>query len=167
MVFAFFILSKESEPWAVRLSIWPRWLPVERIAILNSAFTPGILVTYTYLFTECALSSIPLFDAIPIAAGALIVREAGGICIDTEGLLHFSPPIILLIISHRVILYSGGPLDLMSRRMICASSDQLARQIIPLLHQMKLERDWSPSHSSQLFLLLMLTFTVTPVHYNL
>lgn len=35
----------------------------------------------------------------------------------------------------------GGPLDLMSRRMICASSDQLARQIIPLLTQMKLERD--------------------------
>lgn len=54
-----------------------------------------------------------------IAAGDLIVREAGGICIDTE----------------------GGPLDLMSRRMICASSQQLASQIIPLLSQMHLERD--------------------------
>ncbi|XP_046447129.1 inositol monophosphatase 1-like [Daphnia pulex] len=54
-----------------------------------------------------------------IAAGTLIVREAGGVCIDTE----------------------GGPLDLMSRRMICASSEKLALQIIPLLTQLKLERD--------------------------
>jgi myo-inositol-1(or 4)-monophosphatase len=35
----------------------------------------------------------------------------------------------------------GGPLDLMSRRMICASSEKLALQIIPLLTQLKLERD--------------------------
>jgi len=54
-----------------------------------------------------------------IAAGDLIVREAGGVCIDTE----------------------GGPLDLMSRRMICASSQELASEIIPLLTQMRLERD--------------------------
>jgi len=54
-----------------------------------------------------------------IAAGDLLVREAGGVCIDTE----------------------GGPLDLMSRRMICASSQELASEIIPLLTQMRLERD--------------------------
>ncbi|XP_057370052.1 inositol monophosphatase 1-like isoform X2 [Daphnia carinata] len=54
-----------------------------------------------------------------IAAGALIIKEAGGICLDTE----------------------GGPLDLMSRRMICASSEKLALQIIPLLDQLKFERD--------------------------
>ncbi|XP_032777985.1 inositol monophosphatase 1 isoform X1 [Daphnia magna] len=54
-----------------------------------------------------------------IAAGALIIKEAGGVCLDTE----------------------GGPLDLMSRRMICASSEKLALQIIPLLDQLKLERD--------------------------
>ncbi|XP_058458003.1 inositol monophosphatase 1-like [Malaya genurostris] len=48
-----------------------------------------------------------------IAAGDLIVREAGGVCVDP----------------------SGGPLDLMSRRFLCASTQELADKIIPLLTQ--------------------------------
>ncbi|XP_053684742.1 inositol monophosphatase 1-like [Sabethes cyaneus] len=48
-----------------------------------------------------------------IAAGDLIVREAGGVCLDP----------------------AGGPLDLMSRRFLCASTQELADKIIPLLTQ--------------------------------
>ncbi|XP_065090473.1 inositol monophosphatase 1-like [Ochlerotatus camptorhynchus] len=48
-----------------------------------------------------------------IAAGDLIVREAGGVCLDP----------------------AGGPLDLMSRRVLCASSQALADKVIPLLTQ--------------------------------
>ncbi|XP_019629722.1 PREDICTED: inositol monophosphatase 1-like isoform X2 [Branchiostoma belcheri] len=54
-----------------------------------------------------------------IAAGALIIREAGGVVWDT----------------------SGGPFDMMSRRVLCASSVKLARTIAEGLTQMELERD--------------------------
>lgn len=48
-----------------------------------------------------------------IAAGDLIVREAGGVCLDP----------------------SGGPLDLMSRRVLAASTPELAQQLAELLTQ--------------------------------
>ncbi|XP_055530811.1 inositol monophosphatase 1-like [Wyeomyia smithii] len=48
-----------------------------------------------------------------IAAGDLIVREAGGVCLDP----------------------AGGPLDLMSRRFICASTQELADKVIALITQ--------------------------------
>lgn len=48
-----------------------------------------------------------------IAAGDLIVREAGGVVIDP----------------------SGGPLDLMSRRVLCASSSELANDFSKLITQ--------------------------------
>jgi len=48
-----------------------------------------------------------------IAAGDLIVREAGGVVIDP----------------------AGGPLDLMSRRLLCASSQELANEIVSLITQ--------------------------------
>ncbi|KAK2723969.1 hypothetical protein QYM36_002343 [Artemia franciscana] len=54
-----------------------------------------------------------------IAAGDLIVREAGGVVYDTE----------------------GGPLDILGRRVICASSIEIIKEVIPLLKQMKNERD--------------------------
>lgn len=47
------------------------------------------------------------------AAGELIVREAGGYTCDP----------------------SGGPLDLMSRRCLCASSKELAEEIASQLIQ--------------------------------
>lgn len=47
------------------------------------------------------------------AAGEMIVREAGGYTCDP----------------------AGGPLDLMSRRVLCASSKELADEIIPHLTQ--------------------------------
>lgn len=47
------------------------------------------------------------------AAGEFIVREAGGYTCDP----------------------SGGPVDLMSRRILCASSKDLADELIPQLIQ--------------------------------
>lgn len=47
------------------------------------------------------------------AAGEFIVREAGGYCCDP----------------------AGGPVDLMSRRILCASSKELADEIVPELIQ--------------------------------
>lgn len=48
-----------------------------------------------------------------IAAGDLIVREAGGVVIDP----------------------AGGPLDLMSRRVLCASSSELGNEFSKLITQ--------------------------------
>uniref|UniRef100_A0A182WBT6 Inositol-1-monophosphatase n=1 Tax=Anopheles minimus TaxID=112268 RepID=A0A182WBT6_9DIPT len=48
-----------------------------------------------------------------IAAGDLLVREAGGVCLDP----------------------AGGPLDLMSRRVLCASTQELADKVVLALTQ--------------------------------
>lgn len=48
-----------------------------------------------------------------IAAGDLIVREAGGVTMDP----------------------AGGPLDLMSRRILAASSPELAAEAVKLITQ--------------------------------
>lgn len=48
-----------------------------------------------------------------IAAADIIIREAGGVVIDP----------------------AGGPLDLMSRRVLCAATQELADQIVPILTQ--------------------------------
>ncbi|KZC12080.1 Inositol monophosphatase 1, partial [Dufourea novaeangliae] len=54
-----------------------------------------------------------------IAAGDIIVREAGGVCIDP----------------------AGGPFDLMSRRVLCASTAELAQSLAEILVQYYPERD--------------------------
>uniref|UniRef100_U5EW60 Inositol-1-monophosphatase n=1 Tax=Corethrella appendiculata TaxID=1370023 RepID=U5EW60_9DIPT len=48
-----------------------------------------------------------------IAAADLVVREAGGVCIDP----------------------AGGPLDIMSRRFLCASTQELANEVVATLTQ--------------------------------
>lgn len=48
-----------------------------------------------------------------VAAGDLIVREAGGVVIDP----------------------AGGPLDLMSRRVLCAATPELAAELSKLITQ--------------------------------
>ncbi|XP_072763921.1 inositol monophosphatase 1 [Anoplolepis gracilipes] len=53
------------------------------------------------------------------AAGELIVREAGGVSIDP----------------------AGGPLDVLSRRALCASSMELAQELSKLITQYYPERD--------------------------
>ena len=35
----------------------------------------------------------------------------------------------------------GGPLDLMSRRVLCAGTEQLAKQVSDNIEQLELERD--------------------------
>ncbi|XP_042220417.1 inositol monophosphatase 1-like isoform X3 [Homarus americanus] len=54
-----------------------------------------------------------------IAAGYLLVKEAGGVVVDT----------------------AGGPFDLMRRRVLCASTQELAEKIAKLLKQYQPERD--------------------------
>ncbi|XP_071528090.1 inositol monophosphatase 2 isoform X3 [Panulirus ornatus] len=54
-----------------------------------------------------------------IAAGCLLVQEAGGVVIDT----------------------AGGPFDLMRRRVLCASTQELAEKMAKLLKQYQPERD--------------------------
>ncbi|KAL5022276.1 hypothetical protein ScPMuIL_001431 [Solemya velum] len=54
-----------------------------------------------------------------IAAGALLVREAGGIAIDPE----------------------GGDLDLRSRRILCASTEKIALELSQILDHLQFERD--------------------------
>ncbi|XP_053714966.1 inositol monophosphatase 1-like [Synchiropus splendidus] len=54
-----------------------------------------------------------------IAAGAVIVQEAGGVLLDV----------------------SGGQFDLMSRRMICANNDDIARRIIKEIEIFPVVRD--------------------------
>ncbi|PSN40062.1 Inositol monophosphatase 1 [Blattella germanica] len=54
-----------------------------------------------------------------VAAGALIVTEAGGVCIDP----------------------AGGPFDVLSRRYLCTSSQALADQLVSVIKQHYPERD--------------------------
>lgn len=54
-----------------------------------------------------------------IAAGDILVREAGGVCMDP----------------------AGGPLDLLSRRVLCASSQELAEEVAKQIAQYYPERD--------------------------
>lgn len=54
-----------------------------------------------------------------VAAGDIIVREAGGVCIDP----------------------AGGPFDVLSRRVLCASTQELAQEMAENLHQYYPERD--------------------------
>lgn len=54
-----------------------------------------------------------------IAAGDVLVREAGGVCIDP----------------------AGGPFDVLSRRVLCASSIELAQEVSKTIVQLYLERD--------------------------
>ncbi|XP_074549689.1 inositol monophosphatase 1-like [Halichoeres trimaculatus] len=58
-----------------------------------------------------------------IAAGAVIVREAGGILLDVD----------------------GGPFDLMSRRMMSANNDIIANRIIKEIEVFTAERDDIPA----------------------
>lgn len=53
------------------------------------------------------------------AAPALIVTEAGGVVMDT----------------------TGAEVDLLARRMVAASSQELATQILPMITHMKMDRD--------------------------
>uniref|UniRef100_A0A672J9N5 Inositol-1-monophosphatase n=1 Tax=Salarias fasciatus TaxID=181472 RepID=A0A672J9N5_SALFA len=62
-----------------------------------------------------------------VAAGAVIVREAGGIVLDV----------------------SGGPFDLMSRRMLSANHEDIAKRIIKEIEVFEVPRDDGVKHLQQ------------------
>lgn len=62
-----------------------------------------------------------------IAAGDIIVREAGGVTI----LPHGMDPLIIIIIM--TLCMTGEPLDLMKRGILCSSSQQLSSQLVPAM----------------------------------
>lgn len=43
--------------------------------------------------------------------------------------------------SSNIVIFTGGPFDLLSRRVVCASSEALAKEIAGLLEHLELERD--------------------------
>ncbi|KAI0225001.1 Inositol monophosphatase 1 [Lamellibrachia satsuma] len=97
-----------------------------------------------------------------IAAGYLIVREAGGVVIDTgamamsmvasgkaDAYYEVGPhcwdfaagDLLVREAGGTVIDTSGGPLDLMSRRVLCAGTAELAQHIAASLENLDLQRD--------------------------
>lgn len=77
-----------------------------------------------------------------IAAGDLIVREAGGVVIDPAGTLHykFTENACFFVIHFNskfglISFPAGGPLDLMSRRVLAASSIEIANDLSKLINQ--------------------------------
>lgn len=73
----------------------------------------SVAAGYADAFYECG---IHCWD---IAAADLVVREAGGVVNDPK----------------------GGPVDLMSRRVLCASTKELAEQLVGLVEPIEYERD--------------------------
>lgn len=76
-----------------------------------------------------------------IAAGDLIVREAGGVTmvmhiyVSNKNIIFIIASVLTLI--SRIIIQdpAGGPLDLLSRRMLACSTVELARAYSSLLTQ--------------------------------
>ena len=78
-----------------------------------------------------------------IAAGALIVKEAGGVVLDLLGSLL--TPTFLPVFSRNLFTIlsfcKGGPLDLMARRVLCASSTEVAEELVRKLEDITYEHD--------------------------
>ncbi|KAG8222662.1 hypothetical protein J437_LFUL003784 [Ladona fulva] len=70
-----------------------------------------------------------------MAAGDLIIREAGGVVMDPAG--GFSLPCFCFITAFR----KSGPFDVLSRRVLCAGTEKLARQLTKALKQYYPPRD--------------------------
>ncbi len=43
------------------------------------------------------------------------------------------------------LFFSGGLLDLLLRRFLCAGTEKLARQLVGIIEQIEFERDWKLS----------------------
>lgn len=87
-----------------------------------------------------------------IAAGAVIVKEAGGVLMDVNGVYPFKS--VQLSATDMKVLNSmfkcvfrfgltflGGPFDLMSRRMVCANNKIIADRIIKEIEIFEVTRD--------------------------
>lgn len=81
-------------------------------------------------------------DAWDVAAGKLIIEEAGGIVQDTSGKntfilqIHVPSFIFVFIFS----LFTGGELNLMVPRVIAACNQQIADQLVKLFEKSELEQ---------------------------
>lgn len=88
-----------------------------------------------------------------IAAGAVIVQEAGGLILDVDGAFRLwkrDPPPRKLsrVLCSKIVTalfdHPGGPFDLMSRRMMSANNDVIARRIIKEIELFPVVRDDAP-----------------------
>lgn len=77
-----------------------------------------------------------------MAAGAVIVREAGGVVFDPSGGFSFYLSCQKFVWNFTsCIIFPGGELDIMSRRLLCAGTPELAKQCIPYIKQTFPARD--------------------------
>ena len=72
-----------------------------------------------------------------IAAGAVIVREAGGIAIYPTGIVN----VVVIIIIVVVVVVLGSELDIMGRGVLVAANTELAKSIVPILKHIDYPRD--------------------------
>lgn len=86
-----------------------------------------------------------------IAAGAVIVKEAGGILLDVDGVYAQSNQVIMqnrLVVKPLLIKalfdHLGGPFDLMSRRMLSANNQIIADRIMKEIEPFPVVRDDAP-----------------------
>ncbi|KAK7887248.1 hypothetical protein WMY93_026869 [Mugilogobius chulae] len=123
-VFCFIGEESASKKGACILTDEPTWIidPVDG----TTNFVHGIRGTGTAATNMCmvACGAVEAFFEIGIhcwdvAAGAVIVQEAGGVVCDVD----------------------GGPFDLMSRRMMCANHIDIANRVIKEIEIFPSERD--------------------------
>lgn len=80
-----------------------------------------------------------------IAAAALIVQEAGGVVMDTDGLCGCETAHSRPVCPLSLCVSSGSEFDMMSRRVLAACSSAVANQVAPLIRTFPCRRDddWS------------------------
>ena len=72
-----------------------------------------------------------------VAAGALILQEAGGVMLSPKGDTQRSS-----LLRHCVVLViTGKPFDVMKRGVLAANSSELAMQIVPHVNHIDLPSD--------------------------
>lgn len=82
-----------------------------------------------------------------VAAGSLIVSEAGGVLMDVDGKEAATVARTVLTIlteTNRLYLCSGGTVDLMSRRMVAANNRTIAERIVKEISSFSPPRDDAP-----------------------
>lgn len=70
-----------------------------------------------------------------IAAGDVIVREAGGMCMMPNG--EVTRPLVLILFTLSPFHTAGESLDVMRRGILCSASSQLASQLVPAIRHLE------------------------------
>lgn len=84
-----------------------------------------------------------------IAAGAVIVQEAGGRLLDLDGVYALWRTFLLTLpvrhlLTKTLFFILGGQFDLMSRRMVSANNEVIAKRIIKEIDVFPATRDDAP-----------------------